>query len=213
MTCDQVWGPADARGQHKSPVVQSDRPRQGSNTQITPSKWRLWIPTPLILLFSTCLWYDKLKPPSWRSWHYCISVQNIDSTWQLRGCRLGPGAEHGYWHMYLIKAKRYVHIWTLKQTNTPQADIRNKQSKKGKLAEEKEAEILQPCPDLTFDPMLKAEHAERRRKASADQKELTDKGEGSAWPWILNFSSVSRQENTDVSSIHLSECQITLAAN
>lgn len=91
MTCDHVWGPADARGQHKGPVVQSDGTRQGSNTQITGSEGRPWISTPLILLFSTCLWYDKLKPPPWRSWHYCISVQNINSTWQLRGCRLKRG--------------------------------------------------------------------------------------------------------------------------
>lgn len=105
MTCDHVWGPADARGQHKGPVVQSDGTRQGSNTQITGSEGRPWISTLLILLFSTCLWYDKLKPPPWRSWHYCISVQNINSTWQLRGCRLKRGAERGYWHMYVIKAK------------------------------------------------------------------------------------------------------------
>lgn len=61
-----------------------------------------------------------------------------------------------------------------------QADIRNKERQKGKLAEEKEAGILRPCPALTSDPVLKAERAERQRKASADQKELTDEGEGSA---------------------------------
>jgi len=43
-----------------------------------------------------------------------------------------------------------------------------------------EAMILWPCPTVTSDPTLKAERAERRRKASADQKELTDEGEGSA---------------------------------